>query len=104
MEAVDIFTPTITNFLDAMADSGLVCLDQVIADGNLHRFTPDGDRPKTNAGWYVLHLDGLPAGSYGSFRTGVSQKWCSKDVNRLSENEKREFEKRIKTGNASACS
>ena len=46
-----------------------------IADGELHRFD-DPDTKRNNAAcWYVLHLDGLPAGAYGNWRTGTSYTW-----------------------------
>jgi putative DNA primase/helicase len=44
------------------------------ADGKLHRFPSNGKR-SDDAGWYVLHGDGIPAGHFGDWRTGVSQPW-----------------------------
>lgn len=47
----------------------------VVADGKLHRFdAPDGKR-HNGAGWYVLHLDGCPAGAYGNWRSGETFTW-----------------------------
>lgn len=64
-------------FIDAMTAAGLAPRDpaDVVADGRLHRFTVDGDRPDTRNGWAVLHLDGVPSGAFGSWRLGVSETW-----------------------------
>ncbi len=46
-----------------------------IPDGTLHRFDdPEGKR-HNRACWYVLHLDGCPAGIYGNWRTGLEVRW-----------------------------
>src|SRR5258708_6250867 len=50
--------------------------DDILGDGSLHRFHIEGDRPGTRNGWYVLHLDGIPAGSFGSWKTGDTYTWC----------------------------
>ena len=43
-------------------------------DGKLHRFSSKGKRGD-DAGWYVYHGAGIPAGSFGCWRTGISQSW-----------------------------
>lgn len=46
-----------------------------IGDGKIHRFDfPEGKRGN-RACWYVLHLDGRPAGAYGNWRTGITYTW-----------------------------
>lgn len=49
-----------------------------IADGNIHRFRIESDRANTRNGWYVLHLDGIASGAFGSWKTGESHTWCSR--------------------------
>ncbi|MCX7147537.1 MAG: AAA family ATPase [Sulfuritalea sp.] len=44
------------------------------ADGTLHRFASSG-KHGDDAGWYALHDDGIPAGSFGDWRSGFSQTW-----------------------------
>lgn len=61
-------------FRDAIANAGLTPPDDVEADGRLHRFGANGKR-HDDSGWYVLHGDGIPAGAYGDWRTGVSETW-----------------------------
>lgn len=47
----------------------------LVADGALHRCIAQGDRAGKQSGWYVLHLDGIPAGAYGDWRTGSMERW-----------------------------
>ena len=61
-------------FRDAIAAAGLVPPDDVVADGKFHRFASNGKRGD-DAGTYVLHMDGVPAGWFRDFRTGIEQKW-----------------------------
>ena len=64
----------IEQFRDAIQTAGLIPPDMIEPDGNLHRFASSG-RPGDDAGWYVLHDDGIPAGSFGDWRNGFSQTW-----------------------------
>lgn len=43
-------------------------------DGKLHRFASKG-KPSFDAGWYVFHDDGIPAGGFGDWRGGLSESW-----------------------------
>lgn len=55
-----------------------------IPDGVIHRFRVPEDKPHTRNGWYVLHLDGIPSGTFGSWKAGSSHTWTShKPVNQL---------------------
>lgn len=47
-------------------------------------FHVEGDRPGTRNGWYVLHLEGVPAGVFGSWKTGETRTWCAKSRESLS--------------------
>src|SRR5687768_11211090 len=67
-------------FADAIRAAGLTAPDRIEADGELHRFASNGNR-SDDAGWYVLHGDGIPAGSFGCWRSGMSQTWRA-DVGR----------------------
>jgi putative DNA primase/helicase len=61
-------------FREAIRAAGLAPPDTIEADGNLRRFAGDGRRG-SDASWYVLHGDGIPAGAFGDWRTGFSQTW-----------------------------
>jgi len=66
----------IEDFRTAIQSAGLRPPAVVEPDGKLHRFSSDGT-PGDDAGWYVFHSDGVPAGSYGDWRTGVSETWLT---------------------------
>jgi putative DNA primase/helicase len=70
-------------FRDAIRAAGLTPPDAINDDGELHRFASDGKRGN-DAGWYVLHGDGVPAGIFGDWRTGLSQTWCADAGRKLS--------------------
>jgi hypothetical protein len=65
-----------SDFSSAMAEAGLPPPD-IIPDGVLHRFTVPGDRPGTRNGYYLLHLDGVAAGAFGSWKTGLYATWSA---------------------------
>jgi putative DNA primase/helicase len=58
----------------AMHDACIVPPDQFVADGRLHRFSTNG-RGNDDAGWYVFHADGIPAGAFGDWRSGMVETW-----------------------------
>lgn len=64
-------------FAQAMTSAGLTPPDAIHADGLLHRFSPTGKRGDL-AAWYVLHDDGVAAGVFGCWRTGLQETWCSR--------------------------
>lgn len=64
-------------FAGAMANAGLRTDDAINADGELHRFHVEGDTKGTRNGWYVLHADGIPAGEFGSWRSGLQSTWVA---------------------------
>jgi hypothetical protein len=67
-------------FRDAIIAAGLTPPDHIEADGKVHRFASNGKRGD-KAGWYFLHLDGIPAGRFGCWRSGISRDWCA-DIGR----------------------
>lgn len=69
---------TTEQFRDAMVAAGLRTSEELIADGVLHRIHIDGDKPRSQNGWYVLHSNGMPAGAFGSWKHDLSGSWCAK--------------------------
>lgn len=65
----------ITAFSDAMAAHYITPPTHIDADEELHRFYVDGDKRGSLNGWYVLHLDPIPYGLFGNWKTGVTGKW-----------------------------
>src|SRR3569833_3964177 len=64
----------IEQFRAAIHRAGLSPPDVIEPDGKLQRFASNGRRGD-DAGWYVFHADGVPAGSFGDWRAGLSQTW-----------------------------
>lgn len=64
-------------------------------DGQLIRFHVDGDNKGTLNGWAVLHGDGIPAGEFGSWKTGESHSWCAKHDSELTQAERIEQKRRV---------
>lgn len=48
------------------------------ADGNIHRFDVPGDKPGRRNGWYVLHVNSIAFGAFGSWNHGDSHAWSSR--------------------------
>jgi putative DNA primase/helicase len=69
--------------------------EAIIADGRLHRFYIEGDKRGTCNGWYVLYLDGIPSGAFGSWKTGETHTWRAKDRRAFTEGEWAEYHRKI---------
>lgn len=64
----------LAQFRDAIKNAGLEPPEVIEPDSKLHRFSANGKRGD-DAGWYVLHADGIPAGAFGDWRSGLSETW-----------------------------
>ena len=62
------------HFRTVMRDAGLQPPEVIEPDGTLHRFSTNGNARDT-AGWYVFYGDGIPAGAFGDWRSGLSASW-----------------------------
>lgn len=62
-------------FMTAMREAGLTPPPHLQADGRIHRYRAEGDKPGCKNAWYLLHLDGRPAGAFGNWRTGLHRQW-----------------------------
>ncbi len=85
----------IGHFKTAMEQAGLATKEAITPDGRLHRFTVEGDKPLSKNGWYVLFGDGVPAGSFGSWKTGDHGTWCAKAARDLTPAEREENRRRM---------
>ena len=84
----------IDKFRSAMLASGITPPDTIIADGKRHRFNHEEVKGK-QSGWYTLHLDGIPAGNFGCWRTlPDGQNWCSKTDSAMTESERQAYDAR----------
>ncbi|PTR17199.1 putative DNA primase/helicase [Nitrosospira sp. Nsp2] len=84
----------IKQFRNAIQAAGLIPPVVIEADGKLHRFSTNG-RPDDDAGWYVYHGDGIPAGALGDWRSGVNQTWRVDIGRSLTPAEEREHRARV---------
>lgn len=93
-------------FLRAMHDAGIrpvfgrgqgieFGLDTTGGGARPWRFHVEGDPKGTRNGWYVLFGDGIPAGEFGSWKTGVTQTWCARNQQQMSAEERAAIEARM---------
>lgn len=83
-------------FLDFMRAAGLVPLeDHPTADGIIHRYRVEGDKPGSKNGWYALHLDPLPHGAVGSWKTRETHPWRDADAGKINRQEWQELQRRM---------
>ena len=75
---------TLNDFRRAIEQADLTAPETIIPDGKLHRFASNRDREDA-AGWYIIFPDGVPAGVFGCWRSGVKQTWCGKSDRQLTE-------------------
>ena len=63
---------------------------QIIADGEIHRFKPSGN--KSNSGWYISypHFE-YEAGVVGDWKTGLQENFCSINKSELTLEQKRQY-------------
>jgi putative DNA primase/helicase len=66
----------IADFTRAMSQAGFTPDKPIIADGKPHYFRPtEYGRGSKESAWYKLHLDGRPAGAFGSLKDDTKIKW-----------------------------
>jgi putative DNA primase/helicase len=82
------------HFRLAIAAAGLEPPDNIQADGVLHRFSPTGKRGD-DAGWYVAHDDGVAAGVFGCWRSGLQENWCAKSDQQMTQTERDNHRRRV---------
>lgn len=58
----------------AISDAGITPPDEIIFDGQLHRFSTNG-KSRDKSGWYVAYDGKVPAGAFGDWRMGVDCTW-----------------------------
>jgi putative DNA primase/helicase len=84
----------IEQFRAAMQSTGLIPPEAIEADGKLRRFASNGKR-SDDSGWYLLHGDGIPAGAFGDWRSGVSETWRADMGRKLSQGEETAHRARV---------
>lgn len=88
------YNNNLNDFHQVISAAGLTPPDSIIDDGKLHRFSSSNKRGD-DAGWYVFHSDGIAAGSFGCWRLGLAQDWCSKSPGTMTPAEQESHRKRV---------
>lgn len=86
-------------FQAAIAAAGLAPPATIIADGAIHRFSTNG-KPRDDSGWYLLRVDGCPAGAFGCWREGVQSTWSARPDMHLTQAEQDIQRQRIRSAQA----
>ncbi|CAN5154383.1 hypothetical protein BH10PSE16_BH10PSE16_43260 [soil metagenome] len=86
---------TLDEFRQAITAAGIEAPDVIHDDGAIHRFSPSG-RGSDKAAWYMLHTDGIPAGAFGDWRSGLQSTWCAKSDNAMTAAELADHRQRVK--------
>lgn len=89
------FNQVIQNFQAAMLTNGVTPPDCIIADGQLQRFYIQGDKRGSKNGWYTVFADNTPCGMFGSWKEGVTHKWCSKRRESMSNRQYKEYKQQM---------
>lgn len=85
----------IEQFKAAMQAAGIEPPELIEPTGDKpKRFSTNG-KTKDDGGWYVFHLDNIPAGAFGDFRTGIDETWCADIGRRLTAGEEAEHRRRM---------
>jgi putative DNA primase/helicase len=85
-------------FLRALAEHGIAPAKALVlkADGRIHRYRVEGDKSGSTNGWYVLYPEGtVPAGAFGSWKTGVSGTWCARSERDMTPQEKEDLRRKM---------
>lgn len=93
----------VEQFKEAMRAAGIEPPDTIEPTNGIgvKRFSTSGKRGD-DAGWYIFHDDGIPAGAFGCWRTGESGTWSAKPEKNLTPEERRANAKRIAEARAAA--
>lgn len=102
MSRMNSSADVLDGFAAALSAHGLAP-DEIVADGVLHRFDSPEEKRGKGSGWYVLHGDGLSAGAFGDWRTGLSATWCAQPNRSLSDAERQAQRQRFEQAKADAA-
>ncbi len=92
--SVPPFASAVDEFRGAMVDAGIEPPETIVADGVLHRFSTNGKRGD-DSGWYTLHADGIAAGAFGDWRSGIRQTWHARTERKLTQEELKAHRERV---------
>lgn len=89
-----IIKSPVDQLTDAMVNAGLTPPDDIVMDGQIHRFSTNG-KTGDDAGWYVIFDDGVVAGRFGCWRDNVEVTFKAETGRQLSSLEQMQVTKRV---------
>lgn len=90
------FDPPEVQLVDAIQAAGLQPPERIVMDGRIHRFKAhQSERGTSKNGWYVCYPDGVPAGRFGDWRTGLDASWRADVAREFSAAEEADFQQRM---------
>lgn len=63
--------------------------------GALNRYRVEGDKSGSANGWFIFYDDGIPAGAFGSWKSGISETWCAKREHELTDAERTQRDRHL---------
>jgi putative DNA primase/helicase len=97
-----LVAPPEVQLIDAIKAAGLEPPDHIEMDGKIHRFksgtkgAPGIDKP----GWYLVFGDGIPAGRFGCWRSGIEVTWRADVGRKLTQTEEMAHARRLSESKA----
>lgn len=91
----------IDEFRAAFLKAGIMPPEEILPDGELHRFHIEGDKRGSMNGWYILHLDKKAAGTFGSWKTNLRSTWFA-NRDHTSRDEREAFTRALNAAKAKA--
>lgn len=90
----------VADFIAAMTAAGMAPVEPIAGKLGkaLVRFRCEGEG-RAN-GWAVLHLDGRPAGAFGNYRLGISERWRAGRGDPLPGDQRRELARQYRAAKA----
>lgn len=82
------------DFERACEAAGLVIRHGIDISGRIVR-CQTVSKPKKKNGWYVFYPDGVPAGAFGDYESGMTQSWCANIGRQLTMAEQMENKRRM---------
>lgn len=83
-------------FIAAMAAAGLAPVKSIaLPDGQLVRFRVQGDKAGSRNGWAVLHRHPIPAGAFGSWKTGEQHTWKATSNETMTPAQRAELQRKL---------
>lgn len=83
------------NFQAAMLLHGITPPQLIVGDGKLCRFHIEGDKRGSKNGYYLLFMNNIACGIYGTWKEGVTHKWCSKRREDMSHQEHKAYKQQV---------